>query len=82
MSHKEYDDIEGWVTNVNNKHPLITVAIEVSEEDCDKFGHKLPRRKLNSVNRIAVADTGAMAMVAGRELVSGLGLTLILSLST
>ena len=61
---------------MNNKHPLITLAIEVSEEDCDKFGHKLPRRKLNSVNRIAVADTGAMAMVAGRELVSGLGLTL------
>ena len=76
LSHKEFSEIDGWVVNKTNKHPLITVGIEVSADDFRSFGIPLPQSRFNSVSRIAVADTGAMAMVAGEELVEGLGMTL------
>lgn len=76
MSHREYTEIDGWVTNKDNKHPLITVGIEVSEVDFMNFGYQLSTKPLHSVSRIAIADTGAMTMVAGKELVAGLGLTI------
>ena len=75
ISHKEYSVIDGWVNNKKKTHPQVTVAIEVSEDDFKSFGIPLPKKIFNSVNRIAVADTGAMTMVAGEELVVGLGLT-------
>ena len=75
LSHKEYSDITGWATKQNNEHPMVTVGIEVAEEEFTKFGHPLAKRRLNSVSRRAVADTGAMIMVAGEELVAGLGLS-------
>ena len=31
ISHKEYSELEGWVSNNSSKHPLITVGLEVSE---------------------------------------------------
>ena len=75
LNHKEYTEIQGWSTNNSNKHPLVTVGIEVSTEDFGTFGLSLPKRVYNSTSRIAIADTGAMTMVAGKELVAGLGLT-------
>ena len=75
ISHQEYNEIDGWVTNKNKKHPLISVKIEVSVDDFTSFGLTLNKTKLQPVSRIAVADTGAMTMVAGEELVAALGLT-------
>ena len=76
MSHQEFNQLDGWTTTNTNKHPLVTVGIDVSEEDYISFNLPLPKKKFTSVSRIAVADTGAMTMVAGRELISGLGLKL------
>ena len=74
MSHKEYNDINGWTATNKNKHPLITVTIDVSLDDYKIFNLKPPGKLLNTINRIAIADTGAMTVVAGMDLVRGLGL--------
>lgn len=74
ISHKEYTAISGWVTNNNKKHPQITVGIEVSKEDFESFGLPLPKKEYSSISRIAIADTGAMIMVGGDELLPALGL--------
>ena len=74
ISHKEYSELNGWTTTKRNEHPLISVGIEVSEEDYKTFNLTLPKKNFISVSRIAVADTGAMTMVAGKGLMKGLGM--------
>ena len=75
LSHAEYDHLNGWISKPSKSHPTITVTIEVSKEDYDQFNLPFPRhRPVTSINRIAVADTGAMTMVAGKDLVQSLGL--------
>ena len=64
ISHKEYTELSGWTVTKKNKHPLITVTIDVSVDDYKSFNLDPPRRQLKSVNRIAIADTGAMTVVA------------------
>ena len=75
MSHAEYNNFNGWISQHSKSHPMITVTIEVSKEDYDHFNFPLPpHTSTGRINRIAVADTGAMTMVAGKELVQSLGL--------
>ena len=77
ICHAEYDRLNGWVTGKSKDHPLITVAIEASREDFQHFNCPIRSdTKLTTVNRIALADTGAMTMVAGKELVKSLGLSI------
>ena len=76
LGHAEYDQLSGWISKPSKNHPMITVSIEVSKEDYDHFNIPFPSNKpTNCINRIAVADTGAMTMVAGKDLVQSLGLT-------
>ena len=77
ISHAEYDNIIGWISKPAQDHPLITVTLEVSKDDYKLFNLQFPDDKpTNQINRIAVADTGAMTMVAGRDTVNSLGLDL------
>ena len=77
ISHAEYDQLNGWVTQRSKNHPLVTVAIEASKDDFSHFNHPIRSdAELVTINRIAVADTGAMAMVAGKDLVNSLGLSI------
>ena len=74
LSHQEYNDLEGWTSKKTNAHPSVTVLINVSEEDYKEFNFPLAKGHLRSVNRTVIADTGAMMMVAGRSLVTDVGL--------
>ena len=74
LSHQEYNDLEGWTSKKTNAHPSVTVLINVSEEDYTEFKFPLAKRHLRSVTRTVIADTGAMTMVAGRSLVTDVGL--------
>ena len=77
ISYAEYDNIIGWISKPAQDHPLITVTLEVSKDDYKLFNLQFPDDKpTNQINRIAVADTGAMTMVAGRDTVNSLGLDL------
>ena len=65
LGHAESDQLSGWISKPSKNHPMITVSIEVSKEDYDHFNIPFPSNKpTNCINRIAVADTGAMTMVA------------------
>ena len=75
IGHAEYDELNGWISQPSKNHPLVTVTLEVSPEDYAHFNIPFPDNKsTNCINRVAVADTGAMTMVGGKDLLPGLGL--------
>ena len=75
ISHAEYNELSGWITRPSKNHPLVTVSVEVSPEDYTHFSLPFPEnRSTNCINRIAIADTGAMTMVGGKDLVESVGL--------
>ena len=74
LSHAEYSSEKGWITKRSKEHPQVTVGIEVSTEDYAIFNIPIRQKHFNSLSRIAIVDTGAMIMVAGRNLMRSLGL--------
>ena len=75
ISHAEYDELLGWISRPSKNHPLVAITVEVSPEDYSHFNISFPdNRSTRSINRTAVADTGAMTMVGGKDLVQGMGL--------
>lgn len=77
MGHAEYDQLKGWISRPSQNHPTVTASIQVSKEDYHHFNVPFDHNKPTyDINRIVVADTGAMVMVGGTELVKGLGLTI------
>ena len=77
LDHAVYKNHTGWTTRKHKNHPMVTVSIDVAKEDFHHFNFPLPSNKtFSSVNRIAVADTGAMITVAGTNLMKSLGLTI------
>ena len=76
ISHAEYDNLIGWISKPAQDHPLVNITLDVSKDDYKLFNLQFPNHKpTNQINRTAVADTGAMTMVAGTDTVKSLGLT-------
>ena len=74
IDHAEFG-VNGWVTKQSKDHPQVTVSLEICKDDYPQFNISPPSKPIIVVNRVAVADTGAMTMVAGKDLLTDLGLT-------
>ena len=74
IDHAEYDNLNGWISKPSKDHPQVSVSIEVSKDDYARFNMPFPNKPTSRTNRIVVADTGAMTMVAGTDLLLSLGI--------
>ena len=72
LSHVALNEFGQWVQSKPESHPIVVVQMSVSSDSYEEFDIPEPARH-QPTNVQAVADTGAMVMVAGMNLVHQLG---------